>query len=107
MGKIIKTACAALLALSVLTVPLSFSCGPAKAHGWYPKECCSNDDCAPVDSVAQFVPVSGGLPQLLVTSRFGRAIIPHDFPVRESKDARMHICMSHVDLICFFMPPGM
>jgi hypothetical protein len=107
MGRTIKTVCTALLALSVLSGPLPFFRGPATAHGWYPKECCSHHDCAPVESVAQVVPVSGGLPQLLVTSRFGRAIIPHDFPVRESKDARMHICMSHVDLICFFMPPGM
>jgi hypothetical protein len=107
MGRTTKTVFAALLGLSVLSGTLRFSSGPAKAHGWYPKECCSDHDCALVESVALSVPVDGGLPQLVVMSRFGRAIIPHDFPVRQSKDARMHICMSHVDLICFFMPPGM
>ena len=106
MGRTIKTVFVTLLGLSVFSGTLSSSRGPAKAHGWYPKECCSNRDCAPVESVAQFVSVGGGLPQLVVTSKFGTTIIPHDFPVRDSKDARMHICMSDVDLICFFMPPS-
>ena len=29
---------------------------PTSAHGWYPKECCNDTDCAPVERVAQFVP---------------------------------------------------
>jgi hypothetical protein len=98
---------AIVITLSIFFDTLAFSSAPARAHDWYPKECCSNDDCAPVESVSQLVPAGGGLPLLVVTSRFGRAIIPHDFPIRKSKDARMHICISHVDLICFFVPPSM
>jgi hypothetical protein len=98
---------AVVITLSILFDTLTFSSAPARAHDWYPKECCSNHDCAPVESVSQLVPAGGGLPLLVVTSKFGRANIPHDFPIRKSKDGRMHICMSDVDLICFFMPPSM
>jgi hypothetical protein len=85
---------------------------PADAHSWYPKECCRNDDCAPVDSVVQVVPVGGGKLQLIVTSRHGTALIPQDFPMRESQDGRMHVCMradpyGGKDVMCFFTPPGM
>jgi hypothetical protein len=94
-------------------VPLSLFFGlmffsPAlHAHSWYPKECCSDHDCAPVDTAVQLLPAGGGLPQLLITSRVGRALIPRDFPVRQSKDGRMHVCMTDIHLVCFFVPPTM
>jgi hypothetical protein len=84
----------------------------AFAHSWYPKECCTNDDCAPVTATAQLVPATGGVPQLIVTSKHGTAIVPQNFPTRESKDGRMHVCMrpDHagvMDVMCLFMPPHM
>jgi hypothetical protein len=79
--------------------------GPASAHSWYPKECCSGKDCAPVEKTTWFVPLGGGLPQLVVTSAVGTAIVPHDFPVRESKDGRMHVCIQDVWIVCLFVPP--
>jgi len=45
------------------------------------------------------------LPQLVVTSAVGTAIVPHDFPVRESKDGRMHVCIQDVWIVCLFVPP--
>ena len=51
------------------------------------------------------VPIGGGLPQLVVTSAIGTAIVPHDFPVRESKDGRMHVCIQDVWVVCLFVPP--
>ena len=85
---------------------------PATAHGWYPNECCNDMDCAPVDSMAPLVPAGGGAPQVIVRSKHGTAILRHDFPVLESKDSRMHVCMRRhdsgdMDVICLFIPPGM
>ena len=84
----------------------------AYAHSWYPKECCTNDDCAPVTATAQLIPTTGGVPQLIVTSKHGTAIVPQDFPAQELKDGRMHVCMrpDHdgvMDVMCLFIPPHM
>src|SRR5262245_39314966 len=86
---------------------------PAHAHSWYPPECCSGNDCAPVERMTWLVPAGGGLPLLVVTSKHGTAVIAPDFPVRQSKDGRMHVCMLHsatdpfADIVvtCLFMPP--
>ena len=78
----------------IATVALS---APARAHSWYPKECCNDTDCAPVDSIARFVPTSGGTPQLLITSRHGTAIVPEGYPVRELEgraDACLHASLT-------------
>ncbi len=67
---------------------------PAAAHDWYPMECCSGLDCAPVEKVeilqppaiasflpspAQSAPVGG----MLVTTRHGSVVVPANFPRRE------------------------
>ena len=101
-----------LLALSALWGTASFSHEPAHAHSWYPKDCCHDEDCAPVESVVRIIPTGGGTPQLIVTTKRGTTLVPLDFPVRESKDSRMHICVradpyGGKDVMCLFMPPGM
>jgi len=91
------------------------SAGPipcAIAHSWYPPECCHDVDCEPVELVARLVPRGGGPAQLLVTSKHGPVIIPASFPVRDSKDGHMHICMSYdpfgsIEVLCVFVPPSM
>ncbi len=84
---------------------------PANAHSWYPKECCDDVDCAPVDAVSQLASAYGS-PQMVVTSMHGRALVPRNFPVRDSKDGRMHVCMRPdpdgvMDVMCLFVPPQM
>jgi hypothetical protein len=84
---------------------------PAEAHSWYPKDCCHDDDCLPVERVVRLAPTGGGAPQFLVTRR-GTTLIPENFPVRESNDSRMHICVraneyGRDDVMCLFMPPSM
>jgi hypothetical protein len=83
---------------------------PAASHDWYPIECCHSMDCAPVENISQFVPAGGGVPQLVVTSKHGTAIVPHNFPRQESKDNRMHVCMRSLNgtmrVLCLFMPPS-
>jgi hypothetical protein len=77
---------------------------PVGAH-WYPKEYCSGNDCAPVEKATWLVPADDGLPQLVVTSGIGTAIVPHNFPVRDSKDGRMHVCIQDVWVIRPFVAP--
>lgn len=106
-----KTIVTALIGLLLFGSTALFSLRPARAHGWYPKDCCHDNDCAPVESLVRLVPAGGGAPQLVVTSKHGKAIVPQDFPVRESKDGRMHVCMRHdpwggMDVMCLFIPPG-
>lgn len=92
---------------------------PVAAHDWYPIECCSGMDCAPVDkaevqSSASYAGIAA-LPgqtgsELVVTSKHGTAVIPSSLPRRESKDHRMHVCMrptssGQMRVICVFLPP--
>jgi len=91
-----------LLALITPAIP-----APASAHDWYPIECCSGYDCAPV--------VQAELQQgdtLVVTSKHGTGIVPASMTRRESKDHKMHVCMRPVRdgemrVICVFLPPSM
>jgi hypothetical protein len=106
-----------------LAAALAFATTPAVAHEWYPMECCSGLDCAVVEKVemlpgpsiasllgtpAHASPLGG----MLVTTRHGSAVVPADFPRRESKDHRMHACMrpapggTGMRLICIFFPPA-
>jgi hypothetical protein len=98
------------IALSVLASTMAFRGPSADAHDWYPKECCNAKDCAPVEAATWSIPTAGGLRQLVVTSKHGTATVPHDFPVQESKDGRMHVCIRQNefgswDVMCLFMPP--
>ena len=106
-----KISISALLAITgfAATVP-QFITG-ATAHDWYPRECCHDKDCAPVESMTKIAPAGGGATQLIVTSKHGKATLRRDFPVRESKDSRMHVCLGLYDtgdkeVICLFVPPG-
>jgi hypothetical protein len=78
----------------------------AAAHDWYPWDCCSGLDCAPVDA-AEVLPGAA----LRVRTRHGETVIPPDFVRRPSLDGRMHACMrpaeqGHPVPICLFVPPG-
>lgn len=77
----------------------------------YPRECGPAYDCAPIEALARHVPAGRGLPQLVVTSRNGKAVVPQNFPVRKSKDGRSHVCMRYdpfgsMEVICLFNAPG-
>src|SRR6266849_1927811 len=60
----------------------------AAAHDWYPRECCSNVDCALVQRVE---PLPNG--SLRLTSRVGTTDVPASFRRQPSPDDQMHICM--------------
>ena len=101
-----------LLALSALSGTASFSREPAHAHSWYPKDCCHDEDCAPVEALAWVTPADAEQPRLVVTTARGQAIIPYGFPVKPSQDSRMHVCMMYdhfgeMTVVCVFMPANM
>jgi hypothetical protein len=102
----------AIIALLGLALAGAFWLPSAEAHDWYPKECCHENDCAPVEHVTRTssLAASSELPSMVVTTRHGTAVIPPNLPRRESKDNRMHACMSSgpmgkMQLICIFTPP--
>ena len=78
----------------------------AYAHSWYPWECCSGMDCAPVEKFSM-TPNN----EWMLTSKHGTVIIPAQMKRRESKDNRFHVCMRKAEGItmplCVFVPPGM
>jgi hypothetical protein len=116
-----------LLTVALLLVFAIAFAAHAPAHEWYPLECCSGDDCAPVDKVEVLtdrhevskngtlanllgMPAHAAVPPLLVTTKHGSVIVPADFPRRWSKDSQMHACIHPIGggavmLMCIFMPP--
>jgi hypothetical protein len=90
----------------------------ASAHDWYPIECCSGMDCAPVEKVEiislQSAGIMGSAPlpgSMRITTKHGSVIVPANFPRRESKDNQMHACIRPSTggtprLICLFLPPS-
>ena len=89
-----------LYMISVSVFAFIASCGlsPAKAHDWYPHECCHGGDCAPVDNVTRIVTAASGQTGLILKSKLGTALLPPNFPVRESKRPS-HACMHASKLV--------
>ena len=83
----------------------------ASAHDWYPVECCYGRDCAEVEHATydRAPDTDNKLPILAVTTKHGTAVVPANFPHRESKDGKMHACkrptQGDMRLICLFVPP--
>jgi hypothetical protein len=71
--------CAAIFAL-----PNSAS----RAHFWYPKKCCNDQDCFRAVSIKR-------LPdgRLAITASHFTVIVPSGFPIRPSLDSDSHICV--------------
>jgi hypothetical protein len=92
--------------LSGLLLLLVFG-SSALAHGWYDMDCCHWMDCAPVTSTA-FVASNVLQPaNMVVSTQFGTALVPHNFQVRPSKDGQLHACIREGRLICLYVPPSM
>jgi hypothetical protein len=99
-----------------------FLATPARAHSFYDPECCSDKDCAPIDSKLVRITDSG----YVVTVGPGQHPMVKHAPVsfvipyhtaRESPDGRYHVCITeqHVSpdgtaqfgasMLCFYRPP--
>ena len=82
-----------------LALMLMFS--TASAHDWYPRECCSGQDCAPIATPE--VAVGNGGYTIKATGEF----VAHK-DTRISQDDQYHICrVGGVGrILCFFYPIG-
>lgn len=87
---------------------------PATGHSFYAMECCSGQDCAPVDKVEVVAGATffGGQPMsavppsvMIVTTRHGTVVVPQNFKTRESPDGQMHACIHNGKLLCLYLPP--
>jgi hypothetical protein len=80
----------------------------ARAHSWYPMDCCSDYDCAIVVKTS-FVASDPKVPaNMVVETVYGTAVVPHNFPLRQSKDGQTHACIDKQGrLLCLFVPPSM
>jgi hypothetical protein len=105
-------------ALALFLMPLN----KALSHSFYDPECCSDKDCAPIDSKLVRITDSG----YVVTVGPGQHPMVKHAPVsfvipyhtaRESPDGRYHVCITeqHVSpdgtaqfgasMLCFYRPP--
>ena len=97
--------------LLVAVIGIQLLIPAASAHDWYPMECCRGNDCAEVEHATydRAPDTDNKLPILAVTTKHGTALVPENFPHRESPDGKMHACMlpgpGDMRLICLFVPP--
>jgi len=82
-----------LIIASVFAITAPYLLGPAKAHEWYPADCCYGGDCAPVDYVTRIVPAGGGEQRLVLTSKHGTAVLPPDFLSHTGIERLSHACL--------------
>lgn len=83
----------------LVLVTVAASPSLSSAHSWYPKECCSNQDCMPADRIE--VDARGDLRVIVGPLRIW---VPRGFAVRPSHDTRIHICFREEKDLKFLMP---
>ena len=79
---------------------------PAYAHSWYPRECCSNHDCKPVDDTSlEFDTAPGGHPFARYKPT-GNVFFQHQW--KTSQDERYHVCINpyNAKSLCFYVRAG-
>ena len=96
--KVTNAVTVAQMSLLLLAV-CSFS---AAAHSWYPSNCCSGYDCAPIKSLQRLPDGS-----MIITNENGdTATFPAGFPIRQPQDGGRHACISPYSKkpICLYLP---
>lgn len=79
--------------LVTLSLCLALGSTDAAAHSWYDRDCCSNQDCGPVDKVERGE--REGKPGRWMENSRGRVFVPDDLEAkkrRSSKDQDIHVC---------------
>lgn len=96
-----------------ITLILALSTTPVMAHDWYPIECCSGQDCAPIPDTAVAVLPDGSYRVVLkpgdhplVMYEISRVFRATDRGLRWSHDAGYHACVAGGSILCFFIPGG-
>lgn len=106
MSRIIFTAILAMLIIASAMMGLAILMGAARAHEWYPRECCGDQDCAPVDAVTFAASDTGKLPVMVVSTKWGTKAVDEFTRRYDSKDGRLHACIFNGRVLCLFLPPG-
>ena len=97
--------CLRIVLTAILVV---MTTAPGNSHSWYPKECCSDHDCMPVDRL--FTNQTG---LRVVALGHIEIWIPRALVARSSPDGRVHVCLGVTatpegDIstipICLFLP---
>lgn len=92
----------ALWLLAVAGCLIALALRPARAHDWYPPDCCSGRDCFPVADDA-VTPMPGGA---YLVGASGAAVQASQ--VRTSQDGRYHLCTRTGEIdgqpLCLFEP---
>lgn len=70
-----------------------------KAHSWYPPECCSRWDCAPVTYI--------DLKKGVVSTQHGTAPITAQTKRLDSKDSKNHACIIGERVVCLLLAPSL
>lgn len=83
----------------VLVTVAGLSPSWCSAHSWYPKECCSDQDCMPADRIE--TDAHGDLRVIVGPLRIW---VPRGFAIRPSLDRRIHICFREEKDPNFLMP---
>lgn len=89
----------------VLWLAMMAVASPARAHSWYPHECCADHDCMPADAI-----YSDRQGERIVVVGKMRVRIPANFSARPSPDGRVHVCYVQGESgfplpRCLFLPP--
>lgn len=77
-----------------------------RAHSWYDPDCCSGNDCQPVQSISFVASDPASLPVMIVTTSIGTQPVTKETKIRQSKDNQMHACIWYGKLLCLYLPPG-
>jgi hypothetical protein len=89
--------------LSALVVSATIYISVADAHSWYPRECCSDHDCTPADSLHK-----DRHGDTIVIVGANRIWVPRGFVAQPSHDDQIHICFRENEFdfkaICLFLP---
>lgn len=108
-----RSYCVALLFSTWIPLAMTITVGsawPVKAHSWYPRECCSDQDCVAAEAL-----LTNGHGQKSVLVGQHQIPIPEGIARRSSPDGRVHICFQSWTtehsgdptfvIHCLFMPP--
>lgn len=70
------------------------------AHEWYPRSCCGDNDCHPVDCDELAEQEGGAWVYLPTGNLFSRD------KVRVSEDRHCHVCINNTNSMCAFILTG-
>lgn len=69
----------------------------AKAHDWFPLECCGGNDCKEITKWEDYTST-----YWKITNADGTFFVKKDMSVRPSKDSKRYLCVNNGKIYCLF-----